>query len=68
LLFSNRKSILITSFVYLFDHQGNSVNSNLSNTDRHHQVAVNSIDVGPKGECVATCSDDGKVSPKLNDG
>ncbi|XP_070855380.1 vacuolar protein sorting-associated protein 41 homolog isoform X7 [Drosophila suzukii] len=47
--------------VYLFDHQGNSVNSNLSNTDRHHQVAVNSIDVGPKGECVATCSDDGKV-------
>ncbi|XP_017854874.1 vacuolar protein sorting-associated protein 41 homolog isoform X2 [Drosophila busckii] len=49
--------------VYLLDHQGNSVESNLSNGDRHtHSVAVNHIDVDPKGEYVATCSDDGKVN------
>ncbi|XP_052856042.1 vacuolar protein sorting-associated protein 41 homolog isoform X4 [Drosophila gunungcola] len=49
--------------VHLLDHQGNSVNSNLSNTEHHnHQVAVNQIDVDTKGEFVATCSDDGKVN------
>ncbi|KAH8400621.1 hypothetical protein KR222_008734, partial [Zaprionus bogoriensis] len=49
--------------VYLLDHQGNSVESNLSNGDRHsHSVAVNHIDVDPKGEYVATCSDDGRVN------
>uniref|UniRef100_A0A6P4EQW0 Vacuolar protein sorting-associated protein 41 homolog isoform X2 n=1 Tax=Drosophila rhopaloa TaxID=1041015 RepID=A0A6P4EQW0_DRORH len=49
--------------VHLLDHQGNSVNSNLSNSERYtHQVAVNQIDVDPKGEYVATCSDDGKVN------
>ncbi|XP_017857849.1 PREDICTED: vacuolar protein sorting-associated protein 41 homolog [Drosophila arizonae] len=49
--------------VYLLDHQGNSVDSNLSNGDRHtHTVAVNHIDVDPKGEYVATCSDDGRVN------
>ncbi|XP_032595518.1 vacuolar protein sorting-associated protein 41 homolog [Drosophila grimshawi] len=46
--------------VYLLDHKGNSVESNLSSGDRHtHSVAVNHIDVDPKGEYVATCSDDG---------
>ncbi|XP_068140419.1 vacuolar protein sorting-associated protein 41 homolog [Drosophila tropicalis] len=49
--------------VYLLDHQGNSVQSNLSSSKRHtHTVAVNHIDVDPKGEYVATCSDDGKVN------
>ncbi|XP_064554035.1 vacuolar protein sorting-associated protein 41 homolog [Drosophila montana] len=49
--------------VYLLDHQGNSVDSNLSSGDRHtHSVAVNHIDVDPKGEYVATCSDDGRVN------
>lgn len=49
--------------VYLLDHQGNAVESNLSSGDRHtHSVAVNHIDVDPKGEYVATCSDDGRVS------
>ncbi|XP_017034710.1 vacuolar protein sorting-associated protein 41 homolog [Drosophila kikkawai] len=48
--------------VYLLDHQGNSVDSNLSTGESQtHQVAVNQIDVDPKGEYVATCSDDGKV-------
>ncbi|KAH8262946.1 hypothetical protein KR044_002288, partial [Drosophila immigrans] len=49
--------------VYLLDHQGNSVESNLSTGDRHtHSVAVNHIDVDPRGEYVATCSDDGRVN------
>ncbi|XP_043069862.1 vacuolar protein sorting-associated protein 41 homolog isoform X2 [Drosophila bipectinata] len=49
--------------VYLLDHQGNSIDSKLSKSGRHtHQVAVNKIDVDPKGEYVATCSDDGKVN------
>ncbi|XP_039228148.1 vacuolar protein sorting-associated protein 41 homolog isoform X2 [Drosophila yakuba] len=49
--------------VYIFDHQGNSVYSNLSISERHtHQVAVNNINVDHKGEYVATCSDDGKVN------
>ncbi|KAH8421247.1 hypothetical protein KR009_006604, partial [Drosophila setifemur] len=49
--------------VYLLDHQGNSVESNLTNSKCHmHQVAVNQIDVDTKGEYVATCSDDGKVN------
>eukprot|EP00099_Drosophila_melanogaster_P001033 NP_001036415.2 light, isoform F [Drosophila melanogaster] len=49
--------------VCIFDHQGNSVYSNLSASERHtHQVAVNNIDVDHKGEYVATCSDDGKVN------
>ncbi|KPU75594.1 uncharacterized protein Dana_GF22734, isoform B [Drosophila ananassae] len=49
--------------VYLLDHQGNSVDSQLSKSGRHtHQVAVNKVDVDPKGEYVATCSDDGKVN------
>ncbi|XP_026843794.1 vacuolar protein sorting-associated protein 41 homolog isoform X1 [Drosophila persimilis] len=49
--------------VYLLDHQGNSVESNLSSTEQHtHKVAVNQVDVDPKGEYVATCSDDGKVN------
>lgn len=53
--------------VYLLDHQGNSVESNLSNGDRRiHSVAVNHIDVDPKGEYVATCSDDGRVSHRKN--
>lgn len=54
--------------VYLLDHQGNSVESNLSNGDRRmHSVAVNHIDVDPKGEYVATCSDDGRVSHQQNE-
>ncbi|XP_030377032.1 vacuolar protein sorting-associated protein 41 homolog [Scaptodrosophila lebanonensis] len=49
--------------VHLLDHQGNCVETNLSNDDRHvHTVAVNHIDVDSKGEYVATCSDDGKVN------
>ncbi|EDV54271.2 uncharacterized protein Dere_GG21404 [Drosophila erecta] len=49
--------------VYIFDHQGNSVYSNLSNSERYtHKVAVNNIDIDHKGEYVATCSDDGKVN------
>uniref|UniRef100_A0A0A1WFZ4 Vacuolar protein sorting-associated protein 41 homolog n=1 Tax=Zeugodacus cucurbitae TaxID=28588 RepID=A0A0A1WFZ4_ZEUCU len=50
--------------VYLFDHQGNSVTSHLSDgpNDFSHTVAVNHIDVDAKAEYVATCSDDGKVN------
>ncbi|XP_034472992.1 vacuolar protein sorting-associated protein 41 homolog isoform X2 [Drosophila innubila] len=49
--------------VYLLDHQGNAVESNLSSGSHHtHKVAVNHIDVDPKGEYVATCSDDGRVN------
>ncbi|XP_018795192.1 PREDICTED: vacuolar protein sorting-associated protein 41 homolog [Bactrocera latifrons] len=50
--------------VYIFDHQGNSVTSHLSDgpNDFSHTVAVNHIDVDAKAEYVATCSDDGKVN------
>ncbi|KAH8354569.1 hypothetical protein KR084_012331, partial [Drosophila pseudotakahashii] len=49
--------------VYLFDHQGNAVDSNLNNSENHtHRLAVNHVDVDSKGEYVATCSDDGKVN------
>ncbi|XP_043947351.1 vacuolar protein sorting-associated protein 41 homolog isoform X2 [Drosophila biarmipes] len=48
--------------VYLVDHQGNLVNSNLRNSERNHQIAVNNVDVDARGECMATCSDDGKVN------
>ncbi|XP_053961064.1 vacuolar protein sorting-associated protein 41 homolog isoform X1 [Anastrepha ludens] len=50
--------------VYIFDHQGNSVTSHLSDgpNDFSHTVAVNHIDVDSKAEYVATCSDDGKVN------
>ncbi|KAH8272159.1 hypothetical protein KR018_004495, partial [Drosophila ironensis] len=60
------KFIILGTFrghVHLLDHQGNSVDSNLNNNVSHtHQVAVNHIDVDPKGEYVATCSDDGRVN------
>lgn len=49
--------------VYLLDHQGNTVNSNLSYGQQEfaHTVAVNEVDIDSKGEYVVTCSDDGKV-------
>lgn len=49
--------------VYLLDHQGNTVNSNLSYGKQEfaHTVAVNEVDIDTKGEYVVTCSDDGKV-------
>lgn len=53
--------------IYLFDHQGNSVTSHLSDApaDISHTVAVNHLDVDAKAEYVATCSDDGKVNVNL---
>lgn len=49
--------------VYVVDHQGNTINSNLNYgpPEFAHTVAVNQVDIDPKGEYVATCSDDGKV-------
>lgn len=68
---SNWQFLMFGTFqgrVYLLDHQGNSVDSNLSNGERRmHSVAVNHIDVDPKGEYVATCSDDGRVSHQQNE-
>ncbi|XP_017086409.1 vacuolar protein sorting-associated protein 41 homolog isoform X1 [Drosophila eugracilis] len=60
------KFLLLGTFrgrVYLFDHQGNCVDSNLTTSENQtHKVGVNQIDVDLKGEYVATCSDDGKVN------
>lgn len=49
--------------VYLLDHQGNTVDSHLNYNDQNfaHTVAVNEVDIDAKGECIATCSDDGRV-------
>ncbi|KAL9874625.1 vacuolar protein sorting-associated protein 41 homolog isoform X1 [Glossina fuscipes] len=49
--------------VYLLDHEGNSVDSHLNCNDQNfaHTVAVNEVDIDAKGECIATCSDDGRV-------
>lgn len=46
------------------DHQGNTVNSQLSCYQREfaHTVAVNDVDIDAKGEYVVTCSDDGRVN------
>ncbi|XP_062142192.1 vacuolar protein sorting-associated protein 41 homolog [Drosophila sulfurigaster albostrigata] len=49
--------------VYMLNHEGKSVESNLSSGKSHtHSMAVNHIDVDPRGEYVATCSDDGCVN------
>lgn len=50
--------------VYLLDHLGNSVSSQLNkDSDKFkHTVAVNEVDIDAKGEYIATCSDDGKVN------
>ncbi|XP_037957571.1 vacuolar protein sorting-associated protein 41 homolog [Teleopsis dalmanni] len=49
--------------VYLLDHKGYAVKSNLTDgvTNFTHTVAVNHIDVDVKGSYVASCSDDGLV-------
>ncbi|XP_051858563.1 vacuolar protein sorting-associated protein 41 homolog isoform X2 [Drosophila albomicans] len=50
-------------YVYMLNHEGKSVESNLSSGKSHtHSMAVNHIDVDPRGEYVATCSDDGRVN------
>ncbi|XP_060651255.1 vacuolar protein sorting-associated protein 41 homolog isoform X2 [Drosophila nasuta] len=50
-------------YVYMLNHEGKSVESNLSSGKSHtHSMAVNHIDVDPCGEYVATCSDDGRVN------
>lgn len=49
--------------IHLLDHQGNFVDSYLNRqTNFSHTVSVNKISIDSKGEYVATCSDDGKVS------
>ncbi|KNC26991.1 hypothetical protein FF38_02345 [Lucilia cuprina] len=50
--------------VYLLDHQGNTVNSNLTGDRKEfaHTVAVNEVDIDTKGEHIVTCSDDGRVN------